>query len=175
MILGAGIGWLEEEFEALGVPFAGRAQRMEESVAAMRALWSEEQASFVGTTTTFTNCFLRPQPPGGSIPVHVGGHSEAAARRAGRIGDGFFPLGVNPEELPALTAVIRASAEEAGRDPAAIEVTMQSTAVGAEEARAEVRTMQQLGVARMLIPSVLFGADFESSLARYGEDVIRPA
>ena len=50
MILGAGIGWLEEEFEALGVPFAGRGRRTEEAIAAMRALWSEEQASFDGTT-----------------------------------------------------------------------------------------------------------------------------
>ena len=73
MILGAGIGWLEEEFEALGVPFAGRVQRTEEAIAAMRALWSEEQASFEGTTVEFTDCYLRPQPRGGAIPVHVGG------------------------------------------------------------------------------------------------------
>ena len=86
MILGAGIGWLEEEFEALGVPFAGRGRRTEEAIAAMRALWSQEQASFAGTTTAFRDCFLRPQPRGGTIPVHIGGHSEAAARRAGRIG-----------------------------------------------------------------------------------------
>ncbi len=131
MILGAGIGWLEEEFEALGVPFAGRAQRMEEAIAAMRALWTEEQASFQGSTTTFANCFLRPQPPGGTIPVHIGGHSPAAARRAGRIGDGFFPLGVGPDELPPLIELIRTSAEAAGRDPEAIEVTMQCTNVDA--------------------------------------------
>jgi probable F420-dependent oxidoreductase len=175
MILGAGIGWLEEEFEALGVPFAGRATRMEEAIAAMRALWSEEEASFDGTTTSFAHCFLRPQPAGGSIPVHIGGHSQAAARRAGRIGDGFFPLGVSPEELPALMAIIRSSAEEAGRDPAAVEVTMQCNAVSGEEARSAVKEMEELGVTRMLLPSVLFGAEFEASLARYGQDVIGSA
>ncbi len=175
MILGAGIGWLEEEFEALGVPFAGRATRMEEAIGAMRALWSDEEASFDGTTTSFSHCFLRPQPPGGSIPVHIGGHSHAAARRAGRIGNGFFPLGVSPEELPALTAIIRSSAEEAGRDPSAVEVTMQSTAVSGEEAHAAVKEMEELGVTRMLLPSVLFGAEFEASLARYGQEVIGPA
>ena len=68
MILGAGIGWLEEEFEALGVPFAGRGRRTEEAIAAMRALWSQEQASYAGTTTAFRDCFLRPQPRGGTIP-----------------------------------------------------------------------------------------------------------
>src|ERR1019366_4167057 len=117
MILGAGIGWLEEEFRALGVPFAGRGKRTEESVAAMRALWSQEQASFEGTTASFADCYLRPQPPGGSIPVHLGGHSQAAARRAGRIGDGFFPMGISPEQLPPLLDIVRQGAEEAGRDP----------------------------------------------------------
>ena len=63
MVLGVGIGWLEEEFRALGVPFADRVQRTEEAIAAMRALWSEEQASFEGSTVAFTDCFLRPQPP----------------------------------------------------------------------------------------------------------------
>ena len=172
MILGAGIGWLEEEFQALGVPFAGRGQRMDEAIGAMRALWSEERASFTGTTATFTDCFLRPQPPGGTIPVHVGGHSEAAARRAGRIGDGFFPLGVGVEELPPLIDLTRASAEEAGRDPAAVEITMQCNAMGGEEAVAAVKALQQAGVHRVLVPAGLFGADFEQSLARYGEDVI---
>ncbi len=172
MILGAGIGWLEEEFEALGVPFAGRAGRMEESIEAMRALWTQEEASFDGSTTNFSNCFLRPQPAGGTIPIHVGGHSEAAARRAGRIGDGFFPLGVSPEELPPLIDLIRTSAEESGRDPEAIEVTMQCTAVTGEEAVAAAESLQKIGVARVLIPAVLFGSDVETSLGQYGQDVI---
>jgi probable F420-dependent oxidoreductase len=172
MILGAGIGWLEEEFDALGVPFADRAPRMEESIAAMRALWTQEHASFDGVTTKFADCYLRPQPPGGTIPVHIGGHSRAAARRAGRIGDGFFPLGVSPEQLPPLIDLIRASAEEAGRDPDAVEVTMQCAAVTGDEAVAAVEALGRIGVSRVLIPSVLFGPEFEASLARYGEDVI---
>ena len=69
MLLGAGIGWLEEEFDALGIPFAGRAQRMEESIAAMRALWSEKLATFEGKTASFRNrCCLRPQPRGRGHP-----------------------------------------------------------------------------------------------------------
>jgi probable F420-dependent oxidoreductase len=172
MILGAGIGWLEEEFEALGVPFAGRSHRMEEAIAAMRALWTEEEASFHGTTASFDHCFLRPQPPDGTIPVHIGGHSPAAARRAGRIGDGFFPLGVGPEELPPLIDLIRISAETVGRDPEAIEVTMQCTAVSGEGAINAVEGLRQVGVNRILIPSVLFGTEFEASLMHYGEDVI---
>jgi probable F420-dependent oxidoreductase len=172
MMLGAGIGWLAEEFEALGIPFAGRAHRTEEAIAAMRALWSVEEASYEGTTTSFHRCLLRPQPVGGTIPVHVGGHSEAAARRAGRIGDGFFPLGVSPAELPPLIDVIRQSAAAAGRDPSVVEVTIQNTATRGDEALAEAAMLQELGVSRVLVPAVLFGTDFDESLARYGEEVI---
>ncbi len=172
VILGAGIGWLEEEFRALGVPFTGRGTRTEESIAAMRALWSEDQASFEGTTASFTDCFLRPQPVGGSIPVHVGGASPAAARRAGRIGDGFFPLGVRPEELPPLIEIVRRSAEDAGRDPTAIEVTVPCTTTDGQEALAEVTVLAESGADRVLVPAALFGTDLEGSLGRYGEAVI---
>ncbi len=172
MILGAGIGWLEEEFAALGVPFAGRGQRTEEAIAAMRALWSQEQASYDGTTTSFQSCFLRPQPPGGTIPVHVGGHSEAAAQRAGRIGDGFFPFGVTRDELTSLLAVMGRAAEKAGRDPESIEVTVQSNLTTAEAALAEVLTLQKLGATRVIVPAAMFREDLAASLERYGADVI---
>ena len=172
MILGAGIGWLQEEFQALGIPFAGRGKRTEESIAAMRALWSDERASFEGTTASFADCYLRPQPPGGSIPVHLGGHSQAAARRAGRIGDGFFPMGISPEQLPPLLDIVRQGAEEAGRDPATIEVTVPCYATGGEEAMAQVTVLQGLGATRIIVPAALFGGDFETSLSHYGQDVI---
>jgi probable F420-dependent oxidoreductase len=172
MILGAGIGWLEEEFEALGVPFAGRGQRTEEAIAAMRALWSQESASYESSTANFRDCFLRPQPPGGTIPVHVGGHSTAAAERAGRIGDGFFPFGVTRDEIVSLTEVMRRSADEVGRDPASIEVTVQCNVTAGEEALAEVTALEQLGATRVIIPAVMFREDLVESLKRYGVDVI---
>jgi len=172
MILGAGVGWLEEEFEALGVPFRGRGRRTDEAIGAMRALWSQEQATFEGSTVSFRNCCLRPQPPSGAIPVHVGGHSQAAARRAGRIGDGFFPFGVSRDEFPPLLDVVRCSAEEAGRDPDSIEVSMQCNTTAGSEALAEARALQKLGATRVVIPAVLFGEDFTQALSRYGTDVI---
>src|SRR5512132_466023 len=91
VLLGIGVGWLAEEFAALGVPFEDRGPRTDEYVAAMRALWSQERASFQGRFVRFQDVFCRPQPPGGRIPVIVGGDTPAAARRAGRIGDGYFP------------------------------------------------------------------------------------
>jgi probable F420-dependent oxidoreductase len=172
MILGAGLGWLEEEFDALGIPFTGRGQRTEEAIGAMRALWSQEQASFDGSTVGFRNCCLRPQPVGGTIPVHVGGHSQAAARRAGRIGDGFFPFGVTRDELPSLLQAMRCSAQEAGRDPASIELSIQGHVTIGDGALAEVRALHELGATRVVIQAVLFGDDFQRSLRRYGDDVI---
>jgi probable F420-dependent oxidoreductase len=172
MILGAGVGWLEEEFDALGVPFAGRGRRTEEAISAMRALWSQEHASFEGTTASFRNCCLRPQPVGGTIPVHVGGHTATAARRAGRMGDGFFPFGVSRDELPSLLDIVKGSALESGRDPASIEVTVQALCTKGEDALAEATVLQELGATRIVIPGVLFRDDLETSLRHFGDDVI---
>ncbi len=83
----------------------------------MRALWSEDRASYAGSTAEFTDCYLRPQPVNGTIPIHIGGHSEVAARRAGRIGDGFFPFGVTRNEAPALLDVVRQSAAKPDATP----------------------------------------------------------
>jgi probable F420-dependent oxidoreductase len=89
--LGIGVGWLKEEFEALGIPFERRGKRADEHVAAMRALWASDGASFAGEFVKFDQVSCNPNPVAKSVPIIVGGHSEAAARRAGRLGDGFFP------------------------------------------------------------------------------------
>ena len=89
--LGIGIGWLEEEFDAIGVPFAERMARTDEYVEALRALWSQDE-SFSGTFTSFSKARSNPKPvQEGGIPIVVGGHTKASARRAGRLGDGYFP------------------------------------------------------------------------------------
>jgi len=172
VILGVGVGWLEEEYEALGVPWEGRGRRGEECIGAMRALWSDDRASYHGETTSFTDCYLRPQPPGGTIPIHIGGHSVPAARRAGRLGDGFFPFGVGRHEVPGLLEVVSRAARDAGRDPAALEVTMDSFATSADEARADVAALEALGVARVLVPAGMFGSDPAPALHRYADEVM---
>ncbi len=169
--LGVGIGWLKEEFQALGIPLEGRAARAEEAIAAMRSLWSQHRASFEGSTVCFRDVYLRPQPPKGTIPVHIGGHSEVAAERAGRIGDGFFPFGVDAGGLARLAATMRRAAEAGGRDPASIEVTASSYCVDGDEARAEAEALMGLGVTRVVIPAALFRND-PGSLLRYGASVI---
>jgi alkanesulfonate monooxygenase SsuD/methylene tetrahydromethanopterin reductase-like flavin-dependent oxidoreductase (luciferase family) len=114
-ILGVGVGWLHEEFDAIGVGWDDRGAHTDDSIHALRALWNNEVANYQGTHSSFSDIYSFPKPANGTIPVVVGGHSKPAARRAGRFGDGFFPA--DPRKLPELLPVMRAAAEEAGRDP----------------------------------------------------------
>lgn len=175
MVLGIGVGWLEEEFDALGVPFAARGARTDEYVAAMRALWSEDRASFHGRFVDFDECVLRPRPAQGAVPIHVGGHTEVAAKRAGRLGDGFFPGRGDHDELRRSFALVRAEAERHDRDPAAIEMTTGGRGAVGSGALDEVKALSELGVHRVMLPAFLFWGDVAGNLARYHDEVIGPA
>ena len=168
--LGIGVGWLREEFEALGVPFENRGARTDEYVAAMRALWNDDPATFKGEFVAFERCHSNPKPvqPGG-IPIVVGGHSQAAARRAGRLGNGFFPGRYRDEELRPLLETMRASATEAGRDPAAIEIT-----AGGALDLGGVQRFADLGVGRVVIPPLGFDLEtLKSTIGNFAESVIQ--
>ncbi len=125
MRLGIGVGWMREELEAVGVDFDTRGARTDETIAAMRALWRDDEASFDGRFFSFERAISRPRPvqPAG-VPIHIGGHSKAAARRAGRMGDGFQPLGLDDDTLVERLELMRATAIDAGRDPDAIELSL---------------------------------------------------
>jgi probable F420-dependent oxidoreductase len=144
IILGIGVGWLEEEFNALGVPFRERGARTDEYVAAMRELWSADKPTFKGRFVQFEGAYCRPQPVNKSVPIVVGGHSDAAARRAGRFCDGFFPARGAPAEL---MATARKAAETAGRDPDKIEMT-----VSLPDDLGQLEALRRLGVSRVLVP-----------------------
>ena len=146
VILGVGIGWLREEFDAIGVPFAGRGRRTEEWIAAMRVLWGEDHPTFRGEEISFSDARSWPKPVRRSVPIVVGGHTEASARRAGRIGDGYFPGRATVDELTTLIGVMRAAATEAGRDPASIEVT-----AGGRPDAETVERYRELGIDRLAI------------------------
>ncbi len=144
ILIGIGVGWLAEEFDALGVEFASRGARTDEYVAAMRVLWSDDAPTFSGEFVQFKGAYCRPQPVNGTVPIIVGGHSKAAARRAGRIGDGFFPARGISEDLLQLA---RTTASENGRDPDALEITA-SLPPNLEE----IPALAALGVDRILVP-----------------------
>lgn len=173
LIIGTGIGWLKEEFEAQAIPWERRAARTEEYIAVWRAFWGEGTPEFHGEFIDFPPIHATPKPvtPGGP-PVHIGGHGLPGARRAGRIGDGYFPT-IYPnsrvkELLPELVAEMRRSATEAGRDPDAIEIT----SGGARTVEA-TKWYADLGVHRLLIKArSIEPGKLRDELLRFGDEVI---
>jgi probable F420-dependent oxidoreductase len=120
-----GVGWLKEEIEACGTEFSSRGRRADEQIEAMRLLLENRPSgvSFHGGFFDFDHATCYPKPAG-SLRVHIGGHSRAAARRAGRLGDGFQPLGVAGAALADLVSEMRDEATRFGRDPDALELSL---------------------------------------------------
>ena len=120
--LGVGVGWQESEYEALGEDFTTRGERMDEAIQLLRACWSDGPVDFAGKYYRLVAMGMEPKPPqGGRLPIWVGGRSEAAYRRVGRLGDGWLAGGgVDDESVRRAIESIRRHAEAAGRDPSTI-------------------------------------------------------
>ena len=164
VILGVGVGWLKEEFEALGSPFEERGARTDEYIKIMRELWSADKPTFEGKFFRFKDAYMRPKPPNRSVPIVIGGHSTYAAKRAGRLGDGFFPARGAPADLVKL---VHDTAIAHGRDPAAIEIT-----TSLPDNLEDLPAMAKAGVHRVLVP-VIFTPEFRSNVVR-GPDDLKP-
>ncbi len=167
--LGIGIGWLKEEFAALGVPWERRTARTEEYAEVMRALWATDGASYDGEFVQFDNISSNPKPANGSVPIHIGGHSEAAAKRAGRMGDGFLPA---KGDVPTLVDICRQTAADNGRDAGAIEMTALHAGIFSDDPGAAVEEAASWGVDRLMMPAFLYMKDTEAALGAFGESVI---
>ncbi|MBE1489998.1 TIGR03619 family F420-dependent LLM class oxidoreductase [Plantactinospora soyae] len=126
-LLTVGLGTLPGEARAVGVDFSTRGRRTDEAIDVLRLLWAggEEGVSFDGEFFSFDNLCSFPKPHDSTqLPIHVGGSSRAAARRAGRRGDGYFPGGaLGPAERAAQLDLARSTAVAAGRSPEALEYT----------------------------------------------------
>jgi probable F420-dependent oxidoreductase len=118
--LGVGVGWNAVEYEALGQRFDQRGRRLSEQIELLRRLWTETVVTYDGAFDTITAAGLAPVPIQRPIPIWVGGSSDAAYRRMGRLADGWFPQVRPGDDLDHALEVIGAAAREAGRDPAAI-------------------------------------------------------
>ncbi len=134
IILGAGAGWMKEEFEALQAPaFGERGRVTDEYIRLLRECWSREPVEFSGAYYRLPAVSARPKPlQAGGIPIWTGGHTDAALRRAGEISDGWHPIGLrppallHPPEYAEKVAVIRDWARKAGRDPKAVTLTFRA-------------------------------------------------
>jgi probable F420-dependent oxidoreductase len=164
LILGVGVGSIEQETTAMGSPFTERGRFSDEAIEVMRTLWAEEDPSFDGEYWRFEGMKFSPKPlQKPSIPIVVGGVSRAAIRRAACTGDGWQPLGLSPDALAEGMAQLREEAQAHDRDPAKIPVSITlgvgapgargRHALGADpaEIRRNVKAFEDLGVDALIV------------------------
>ena len=149
LIFGAGIGWLQQEFDAMGVPFAGRGARLDDYMVAMKKIWSgdvvEHESAFL-SWHGFKSFPLPVQKPG--IPIVMGGNAGKIFQRIAKYGDGWFIPPCSPDKLRELLADLRVACGAEGRDYTEIELTtLWSPSEGAES----LKVLADLGVARVVI------------------------
>jgi probable F420-dependent oxidoreductase len=132
IILGAGVGWMKEEFEALQAPsFTDRGKVTDEYLRLMRDLWTKEPVEFTGAHYRLPSVSALPKPrQKGGIPIWIGGHTDVALRRTGELADAWHPIGMRPpamllpEEYAQMVKIIHGWAGKAGRDPKAITLSL---------------------------------------------------
>ncbi|TMA68879.1 MAG: LLM class F420-dependent oxidoreductase [Deltaproteobacteria bacterium] len=147
---GVGIGWLREEFEALGVPFAGRAARCREYLAAMRSLWTDPVSRYEGRLLRIPPLRMFPKPiQKPHPPIIFGGESDAALRRVADLGQGWYGFSLLPDEAAPRIAVLDGMLAERGRAPASVEVSVSPYFKPARDAAA-LRAYAEAGVDQVI-------------------------
>jgi probable F420-dependent oxidoreductase len=177
--LGLGIGWNRVEYEALGQPFGDRAARLDEQIALLRRLWTEESVTYVGEHHTVTGAGMAPLPPTRPIPIWLGAMSPPALRRVGRVADGWFPQARPGGGLEEALEIIATAARDAGRDPATIGFEGQVLAsTDPEQAGHHAERWRQAGATHLSVNTMASGCtsvdDHIAALARIADVLIDP-
>jgi len=150
-IFGVGIGWLEEEFDTVGMTFGDRARRTREYLALMRELWTRNDPVFEGRTVRVAGCKFMPKPiQQPRPPVIFGGHTEPSLRRAAQVADGWYGIAENIADTRDLIARLRGH-ERAQNRTSPLEITL-SPRLGGPLTVAQVQTFAEMGVARLITP-----------------------
>ncbi len=123
VLLGVGVGWAKEEFDALGLDFTARGKRTDEAIAALRHLWRDEASSFAGDHFAFDQAYSFPKPArAGGVPILIGGESKPALRRVAQLADGWLPYNLPVADAPRVIAELKAMTREQDRDPEALRI-----------------------------------------------------
>jgi len=153
LTLGVGVGWMREEYEALGVDPARRGARTDDYVQVLRKLWSEETPSHDSEFASFPPLYCNPKPTGaGGIPVWIGGSGPAAWDRVARLGDGWLGFGSTVEQIAEARTEIARRAEVLGRDPAGIGTATTVTGSGRAEVVDRLNQLRDAGLTEAIIP-----------------------
>jgi len=169
-MLGVGIGWLEEEFKAMGVPFDRRGARFDDYVQAMRTVWSGEPVEYHSEFIDWSGFKSYPLPVQKPLPIVIGGAQGKVYQRIAKYGDGWYAPTQGPQDLaPRLEQLKQVCAEE-GRDYSEIEITAMWTLRGGME---ELKAFADLGVHRLNVPlAAMREANPLDGLAKLHDDVI---
>ncbi|HEX4210834.1 MAG TPA: LLM class F420-dependent oxidoreductase [Candidatus Binataceae bacterium] len=176
-ILGTGIGWLEEEFDAIGVPWEHRGRRTREYIAAMRKLWGEEVSSYKGEFVNFEGVRSNPKPlRGAGLPVWFGGESAPALRRVAAYGNGWCGFNLTPDEAAAKIKTIEELLKANGRERSDLELAVSpySKPVTADD----LKRYRDAGVEEVILiklRSARAEADLIANLEQIARDWVEPA
>jgi probable F420-dependent oxidoreductase len=165
-ICGVGAGWLRTEWEAVGLDPATRGARLDEAIGICRRLWQEETIEHRGEHFDFEPVAFEPKPVQQPFPVHVGGESDAALRRAARLGDGWLGMVHTPGSAAARVSRLRQLAEAAGRDP--VEVTV----MGEARTPSDIDAFAAAGVDRLIITPWRRSREALDAMERFAADCI---
>ena len=175
VILGAGVGWMREEIEALGAPYARRGAWSDEAIRVMRACWGDERAAHAGEFFRFEALACRPAPAHGSIPIWIGGHAPRALRRVAELGDGWHAAFPTPTALAEGLRHLREACAKAGRDPKTVTVSARvglSAKKPAAQLVDEMRALGELGVDHVILePAVRNLESMTATIDRFATDV----
>jgi probable F420-dependent oxidoreductase len=171
LTLGIGAGWLEEEFQAVGVDFARRGAITRECVRALKALWTEPEPRFQGKTFAFGPLRFEPKPvQKPHLPIVFGGESDAALKRAAALGDGWYGVGHTAESAAAQVRKLRLQLRDAGREGQPFEITVSAGAQALD--RTALERFTEAGVHRVVVLPWTRGRDADEQLARFAEAVL---
>ena len=172
LMLGLGIGWLREEFAAIGVPFERRGKRSNEYLEALKAVWTGEEVNYQGEFINWQGFSMRPKPaqPGG-VPLVNGGISQPAIRRTVKYGDGWYVIGKDPDDYRTHMQALAEECERQGRDISELEITAYWNYY--TEGLESLGVYEELGVHRLLVNMhALRAGDVTVAMERFAEQVI---
>ena len=169
-MLGAGIGWLQEEFDAMGVPFERRGARFDDYIVAMKKVWSGEVVEHQSDFINWSGFKSYPVPKKESgIPIIMGGTKGKIYERVARQGDGWFLPVDNPEALAEKMAPLAAACAAEGRDPNTVEISCMWNMQGGMDA---IKAFEDAGASRIIVPIFGLGKDPAAGLTQFAETII---
>ncbi len=168
-MLGVGIGWLREEYDAMGTPFERRGARFDDYIAAMRKVWSGDTVEHESEHLHWSGFKSHPVPLQKPFPVVIGGSKGKAFQRIARYGEGWFAPTISAEQIAPMLERLAKACAEVGRDPDDVEISaMWIPAMGLDS----LRRYEDLGVARLIVPLQALGGNPLEALDKLATDVL---